>query len=250
MALLARLPFLLRQLDERVAIGLVAVDVAALLGEDVSMLEELMQVVRLRLAWRLLHDHLRLLVLKERSNGHIRVLYLILNVSEALVSQLRGQARALPMVRGEREQARLLAMAVVRGRGGWLHEDAAIADALLTLVQHGLSGHVAADKVDPAASNLALKLLDRRVAVAVGPPLLLRFARHVLAWMLVAMEVRRHLIVNDLLEDAAIVVVAQDEAIGAPAVLPAPRHLRGVIAAPAAGLISIRGVSHEVVIWQ
>lgn len=32
--------------------------------------------------------------------------------------------------------------------------------------------------------------------------------------------------------------------------LPAPRHLRGVVAAPAAGLISIRGVSHEVVIWQ
>ena len=91
MALLARLPFLLRQLDERVAIGLVEVDVAALLGEDVCMLEELVQV-RLRLAWRLLHDHLRLLILKERSYGHIRVLYLILNVSEALVSQLRGQA--------------------------------------------------------------------------------------------------------------------------------------------------------------
>ena len=32
--------------------------------------------------------------------------------------------------------------------------------------------------------------------------------------------------------------------------LPAPRHLRGVIAAPAADLITIRGVSHEVVIWQ
>ena len=41
MALLARLPFLLRQLDERVAIGLVEVDVAALLGEDVRVLEEL-----------------------------------------------------------------------------------------------------------------------------------------------------------------------------------------------------------------
>ena len=74
------------------AIGLVEVDVAALLGEDVGVLEELMQVVRLRLAWRLLHDHLRLLILKERSYGHIRVLYLILNVSEALVSQLGGQA--------------------------------------------------------------------------------------------------------------------------------------------------------------
>ena len=32
--------------------------------------------------------------------------------------------------------------------------------------------------------------------------------------------------------------------------LPAPRHLRGVIAAPAASLVSIRGVSHEVVVWQ
>ena len=32
--------------------------------------------------------------------------------------------------------------------------------------------------------------------------------------------------------------------------LPAPRHLRGVIAAPAADLITIRGVSHEVVIRQ
>ena len=93
------------------------------------------------------------------------------------------------MVRGEREQARLLAMAVIRGRGGWLREDAAIADALFTFVQHGPSGHVAADQVDPAATNLALKLLDGRVSVAVGAPLLLRFARHVLVWVLVAMEV-------------------------------------------------------------
>ena len=91
-ALLARLPFLLGQLDERVAIGLVEVDVAALLGEDVCMLEELVHMVRLRLAWCLLHDHLSLLILEERSYGHIRVLYLILNVSEALISQLRGQA--------------------------------------------------------------------------------------------------------------------------------------------------------------
>ena len=91
-ALLARLPFLLSQLDERVAIGLVEVDVAALFGEDVRVLEELVQVVCLRLAWSLLHDHLRLLILKERSYGHIGVLYLILNVSEALISQLRGQA--------------------------------------------------------------------------------------------------------------------------------------------------------------
>ena len=94
------------------------------------------------------------------------------------------------MVRGECEQARLLAMVVVGGRRGWLHEDAAVADALLTFVQHRLGGHVAADKVDPAATNLALKLLDGRVAVAVGPPLLLRFARHVLVWVLVATEIR------------------------------------------------------------
>ena len=90
MALLARLPFLLRQLDERVAIGLVEVDVAALLGEDVRMLEELVQG-RLRLSWCLLHDHLSLVILKKRSNGHIGILYLILYICKALISQLGGQ---------------------------------------------------------------------------------------------------------------------------------------------------------------
>ena len=86
-AMLTRPPFLLRQLHDRVAISLVEVNVAALLGEDVRLLEELVQV-RVRSTWCLLHDHLSLLILKERSNGHISVLNLILDIGEALISQL------------------------------------------------------------------------------------------------------------------------------------------------------------------
>lgn len=75
------------------AARLVQVDITFLLGKPVNRLEENVRVSHFRLlAGCLLHEHLCPIILKQRSNGHIGISDLVLEIREALVSQLGGQA--------------------------------------------------------------------------------------------------------------------------------------------------------------
>ena len=132
-------------------------------------------VVCLGLAWCLLHDHISPgVLLEECTDGNIGISDLVLEVSEALIAQLRCQtARLLSMVVGWQSYQ----TGLVGGRASrWLDYNApvlVVATAITVPPQHRIRQIRANQVFNP--TDVALKLFDRGLPIAVCSSMLLLF---------------------------------------------------------------------------